>query len=83
MSSGKAMIIRLIAGLIKKISLYKLTYFPEPYTDTKQKMKFELDFYNYATKSGWKSRTGFDTTKIAKKVDLACLKSNIDIIRYQ
>ena len=75
MSNGKALTVRLIAGLIRKISLYKLSYFPKPYTHSKHKMKFALDFYNYAPKSDWKSTTGFDTTKIAKKVDLACLKS--------
>ena len=69
--------------MIKKISLYKLSYFPEPYIHSKHKMKFELDFYNYAIKSDLKSTAGFDTTKIAKRVDLACLKSNIDNIRYQ
>ena len=30
MLSGKVMAIHLIVGLIKKISLYKMCYFPEP-----------------------------------------------------
>ena len=82
MSNGKAMIICLIATSIKKI-LNKLSYFLETYTHSKHKMKFELHFYNYAAKSNWKSTTGFNSVKITKKVDLASLKSNIDIIRYQ
>ena len=37
MSNGKVMIIHLIAGLIKKISLYKMRYFPEPYGHIRNK----------------------------------------------
>ena len=36
MSKGKVMIINLIAGLIKKILLYKMSYFPEPYIRSKK-----------------------------------------------
>ena len=35
----KAMIILLIVGLIKKKSLYKMSYFPEPYTPSKNRIK--------------------------------------------
>ena len=31
MSSGKVMIITETVGLIKKISLYKMSFFPEPH----------------------------------------------------
>ena len=41
----------LTVGLIKRISLYKITYFLEPYTLSKSKVKAELDLPNYATKS--------------------------------
>ena len=41
-------------------------------------MKVELDLYNYATKSDLKNTAGVDTSKFAKKVDLASLKSNVD-----
>ena len=51
MSNGKATIILLIAGLIKKKSLYKMSYFPELYTHCKNKKKFELDLSNYIKKS--------------------------------
>ena len=45
------MIIHSIVGLIKKMSLYKMSYFPEPYTYSKNKIKVELDLSNYAIKS--------------------------------
>ena len=50
MSNGKIMITVLIIDLIKKILLYKMSYYPEPYTRGKKKMKAELDLSNYATK---------------------------------
>ena len=50
MSNGKAMIIFLTVRLIIKISLYKMSYFLEPYTHSKNKMKVELDLSNYAKK---------------------------------
>ena len=37
-----------------------------------------LDLSNYATKANLKNATGVNTPKIAKKVDWACLKSNVD-----
>ena len=50
MLSGKIMIICLTAGWIKKILLYEMSYFPEPYSHSKNKIKIELDLSNYATK---------------------------------
>ena len=41
-------------------------------------MKDELDLSNHATKADLKNATGVDTSKFAKKVDLANLKSNVD-----
>ena len=41
-------------------------------------MKVGLDLSNYATKAHLKTATGLDTSKFAKKVDLANLKSNVD-----
>ena len=46
----------LTVGLIKRISLYKITYFLEPYTLSKSKVKAELDLPNYATKSDLKTQ---------------------------
>ena len=43
-------------------------------------MKVELDFSNYATKTDSKNATGIDTSSFVKKVDLASLKSNVDLL---
>ena len=41
-------------------------------------MEVELDLSNYATKADLKNAAGVDTSKFAKKDDLASLKSNVD-----
>ena len=41
-------------------------------------MKVELNSSNYATKEDSKIATGVDTSKFAKKVNLASIKSNVD-----
>ena len=41
-------------------------------------MKDELDLSNYAAKTELKNKAGVDTSKFAKNVDLANLKSNIE-----
>ena len=41
-------------------------------------MKVELHLSNYPTKANLKTATGVDTSKFAKEVDLANLKSNVD-----
>ena len=57
-------------------------YFPEP-KSSRGRVKVELDLLNYATKSVLKNAIGVDTSKFAKKVDLANSKSNVDrLIRY-
>ena len=67
MLNGKTMIIHLIVGLIKKISLYKMSYFPEPYTHRKSKITVKLDQSNYATKSDLKNVAGVHTLEFSKK----------------
>ena len=42
------------------------------------RVKVQLDLSNYAVKSNLKTATGADTSKCAKKVDVANLKSNVD-----
>ena len=64
--------------LIKKILLYKSSYFPEPYTRCINEIKVELDFPNYPTKSDFKITTSIETFKIAEKAILPSLKSDID-----
>ena len=57
----------------KKILLYKMSYFPVPYTYSKNKIEVELDLANYATRSDSKNATSIGTSQFAKKVDLANL----------
>ena len=49
-------------------------YFPKPRL-LGENAKVELDLSNYVTKTYLKNATGVDTSKVAKKVDLASLKS--------
>ena len=49
------MAIHLTAGLLKKILLYKMSYFSEPYNCSKNKIKVEIHLSNYATKSDLKT----------------------------
>ena len=41
-------------------------------------MKVELDLSNYVTIADLKNEAGVDTSKLAKKVDLASWKSDVD-----
>ena len=52
-------------------------YFPEP-KSLGGRMKVELNLSNYATNADLKIAKTADTSKFAKKVDLANLKSNVD-----
>ena len=54
MSNGKAVIIHLIAGLIKK-TLYTLSqYFPKPYRSFGGNINVKVDLSNYAIKTDLK-----------------------------
>ena len=48
------MLISLTVGLIKKILLYKMNYFPKLYSHSKNKIKVQLVLSDYATKSDFK-----------------------------
>ena len=52
-------------------------YFPEP-KSSGGRVKVELNLSNYATKAVLKNATGIDTSKFAKKLDVANLKSDVD-----
>ena len=52
-------------------------YFPEP-KSLEQRVKIELDLSNYATKADLKNTTAVDTSKSAKTIDLASLRSNVN-----
>ena len=54
-------------------------YFSEP-KSSGRRVKIELDWSNYTTKADLKNATGVDTSKFAKKVDLANLKSEADML---
>ena len=54
--------------------------FPKPYRNFGGNVKVELDLSSYGTKSYLKNGTGIDTSKLASKYDLACLKAEIDQI---
>ena len=43
-----------------------------------KRIKVELDLSNYATKTDLKNAAGVDTSKFAKRVDLANLKFSVD-----
>ena len=54
----------------------------EYYTERKflgGRVKFELGLYNYVAKTDFKSATSVVTSKFAKKIDLASLKSDVDL----
>ena len=52
-------------------------YFSEP-NSSGGRAKVELDLSNYATKADLKNAAGADTSKFAKKFDLASSKTNVD-----
>ena len=54
MWSRKTMLISLTVGLIKKILLYKMNYFPKLSSHSKNKIKVQLVLSDYATKSDFK-----------------------------
>ena len=51
------------------MTLYKISYYPEPNSHSKNKIKLELDLYNSTTKSDIQKETDIDTSNIAVKVD--------------
>ena len=55
-----------------------MSYFQEPCDRSKSKIKVALDLCNYTWECHWKNVTGVDTSTLAKKDDLANLKSDID-----
>ena len=55
-----------------------MSYVPEPYTHSINKIKVKLDLSNYVTKSDFKNGTSVDTSKFAKEADLASLTTIVD-----
>ena len=58
-----------------------MSCFPEWHIHTKNKIEVNLDLANYAIKSDLKNATGFDTSDLSRKHDLASLKPDIDKLR--
>ena len=80
MLNGKAMIIHLIAGLMKK-TLYKMSqYFSEPYEPFGGDINVKVDLSNYATKTDLKKALGIDISNQALKPNLYKLKAEVDKI---
>ena len=59
------MIIHLIVGLMKKILLYKMSQFSEPYDHSGKKIKIDLNLLDYGTKLDSKNAAGVDSSKFA------------------
>ena len=86
MSKGKAMIIHLIAGLIKKIQCDSIgcncikmgQYLPKPYEPFGGDINVKVDISNYATKPDIKNITHVGTSSFALKTSLASLKTDVD-----
>ena len=55
-----------------------MSYFPEPDSYGKTKIRVELDLSINATKFYLKGAAGIDTYKCAKTTDLAMLNSDVD-----
>ena len=74
MLNGKNMIILLTAGLIKKVLLYKMSYFTESHAHSKNKIKVELGLPKCTRKSDLKNVGGVNTSNFAKKTWFRKLK---------
>ena len=83
MLNGKAIIIYLIVGLIKKKTLYKISqYFSKPYRIFGGDINVKVNLPDYATKLDLKNETWVDRSKVAAKFDLTSLKAEIGKIDF-
>ena len=55
-----------------------MSYYPEPGSHIRDKVKVELDLPNYATKKELEHATGIDTSDFAAKKDFIALKAEVD-----
>ena len=53
-----------------------MSFYPEPDSHSRNKIKFELDLSGYSTNCDIGQASGFDISEFAKKVVLSSLKSN-------
>ena len=75
------MIIHLIAGQINKIFLHKMSYFPEPYSHSRNKTRFDFDFSNYATKYCFKGIKVIDLLKAIEDAEKEILKLQLNVLK--
>ena len=52
--------------------------FPISYERSGENVNVKLDLSHHATKADVKGATGIDTSMLASKTDLACLKTKVD-----
>ena len=79
MSNGKAMIILLIVGLIKK-TYYKMNYVPT-YSEVEEEIvSVTLNLNDYVTQKEFKSLTKVDTSDFALKTNVPEIGKNFDSI---
>ena len=67
---------------MKKISSFKTSYYLEPDSYARRKIKIELDLSKYAIESDVKKSTGIDTSELLNKDDLASCKSEVDKLDF-
>ena len=79
--SGKAMVIHLIAGLIKNILIHKSSYYPQPKNHIWNKIKVELNLSNYAKKKKNKEKKKPPNRLIHQ--DLARLKIDVNKLNWK
>ena len=78
MSNGKAIIVVLIVGLIKRSHIKMSQYSPKPFRSFGGNIKIKVDLFDYATKTDLKNVTHVDTSNFALKTILASLKTEVD-----
>ena len=60
------------------LSKLLISYYPEPGSHIRDKLKVVLDLSNYATKKKLDYATGVDTSDLATKKDFITLKAEVD-----
>ena len=55
-----------------------MSYYPEPDSHIRDKVKVVLDLSNYATKEELEHATGIDTSDLAVKKDFIALRAEVD-----
>ena len=55
-----------------------MSYYPEPGSHIRDKVKVVLDLSNYATKKELEHATGIDTSDLTAKKDFVALKAEVD-----